>query len=51
VVWIVSSSGRSGREQTLAASFERRISPLILGGFVRCRTTGLAAEALVTLAA
>jgi acetyl esterase/lipase len=33
VVWVVSSSGRSGREQTLQASFERRISPLLKRGY------------------
>jgi acetyl esterase/lipase len=33
VVWVVSSSGRSSREQTLQASFERRISPLLDRGY------------------
>jgi acetyl esterase/lipase len=33
VVWVVSSSGRSSREQTLQPSFERRISPLLARGY------------------
>jgi acetyl esterase/lipase len=33
VVWVVSSSGRSSREQTLQPSFERRISPLLKHGY------------------
>jgi acetyl esterase/lipase len=33
IVWIVSSSGRSSREQTLQDSFERRISPLLQRGY------------------
>jgi acetyl esterase/lipase len=33
VVWVVSSSGISSREQTLQDSFERRISPLLERGF------------------
>src|SRR5688572_1732326 len=34
VVWVVSSSGRSSREQTLQPSFERRISPLLQHGYI-----------------
>ncbi len=34
VVWLVSSSGRSSRDQTLQDSFERRISPLLDRGLV-----------------
>jgi dipeptidyl aminopeptidase/acylaminoacyl peptidase len=33
VVWVVSSSGKSSREQTLQPSFERRISPLLTHGY------------------
>ena len=33
VIWVVSSNGRSSREQTLQASFERRISPLLKHGY------------------
>jgi dipeptidyl aminopeptidase/acylaminoacyl peptidase len=33
VVWVVSSSGRSSREQTLQNSFERRIAPLLEHGY------------------
>jgi acetyl esterase/lipase len=33
VVWVVSSNGTSSREQTLQASFERRVSPLLLHGY------------------
>jgi acetyl esterase/lipase len=33
VVWVVSSSGRSSREQTLQDSFERRIAPLLERGY------------------
>jgi acetyl esterase/lipase len=33
VVWAVSSSGRSSREQTLQPSFERRVSPLLDHGY------------------
>jgi dipeptidyl aminopeptidase/acylaminoacyl peptidase len=33
VVWVVSSSGRSSREQTLQESFERRIAPLLAHGY------------------
>ena len=33
VVWVVSSSGISSREQTLQDTFERRISPLLERGF------------------
>jgi acetyl esterase/lipase len=33
VVWVVSSNGNSSREQTLQASFERRISPLLERGY------------------
>jgi hypothetical protein len=33
VVWIVSSSGNSSREQTLQPSFERRILPLLKHGY------------------
>jgi acetyl esterase/lipase len=33
VVWVVSSSGRSSREQTLQDSFERRITPLLEHGY------------------
>jgi dipeptidyl aminopeptidase/acylaminoacyl peptidase len=33
VVWVVSSSGTSSREQTLQPSFERRISPLLSYGY------------------
>jgi acetyl esterase/lipase len=33
IVWAVSSSGRSSREQTLQESFEKRISPLLDRGF------------------
>jgi acetyl esterase/lipase len=32
VVWVVSSSGRSSRDQTLQDSFERRIAPLLEHG-------------------
>ncbi len=34
VVWVVSSSGRSSREQTVQTSFERRIAPLLDRGYV-----------------
>jgi acetyl esterase/lipase len=33
VVWVVSSSGRSSRDQTLQDSFERRIAPLLDHGY------------------
>jgi acetyl esterase/lipase len=33
VVWVVSSSGKSSREQTFQDSFERRISPLLDRGY------------------
>jgi acetyl esterase/lipase len=33
IVWIVSSSGNSSREQTLQPSFERRILPLVTRGY------------------
>ena len=33
LLWVVSSSGRSSREQTLQDSFERRISPLLNRGY------------------
>jgi dipeptidyl aminopeptidase/acylaminoacyl peptidase len=33
IVWVVSSSGRSNREQTLQDSFERRIAPLLQRGY------------------
>jgi acetyl esterase/lipase len=33
VVWVVSSGGRSSREQTLEPSFERRIAPLLTHGY------------------
>lgn len=33
VVWVVSSSGRSSRNQTLQDSFERRIAPLLERGY------------------
>jgi acetyl esterase/lipase len=33
VVWVVSSSGRSSRDQTLQNSFERRIAPLLERGY------------------
>jgi acetyl esterase/lipase len=33
IVWVVSSSGHSSREQTLQASFERRVSPLLGHGY------------------
>jgi acetyl esterase/lipase len=33
VVWVVSSGGRSSREQTLEPSFERRIGPLLKHGY------------------
>jgi acetyl esterase/lipase len=33
VVWVVSSSGRSSRDQTLQDSFERRIAPLLERGY------------------
>jgi hypothetical protein len=33
VVWVVSSTGKSSREQTLQPSFERRISPLLTHGY------------------
>ena len=33
VVWVVSSSGRSSREQTLQDTFERRIAPLLERGY------------------
>ena len=33
VIWIVSSNGVSNREQTLAPSFERRVSPLLHRGY------------------
>jgi acetyl esterase/lipase len=33
VVWVVSSSGRSSREQTLQDSFERRIAPFLEHGY------------------
>src|SRR5919109_3663888 len=32
-VWIVSSNGVSTREQTLTASFERRVAPLLHHGY------------------
>jgi acetyl esterase/lipase len=32
ILWVVSSSGRSSREQTLSDSFERRIAPLLERG-------------------
>jgi acetyl esterase/lipase len=32
-LWVVSSSGRSSREQTLQDSFERRIAPLLAHGY------------------
>ena len=33
ILWIVSSSGRSSREQTVSESFERRIAPLLERGY------------------
>jgi acetyl esterase/lipase len=33
IVWVVSSSGRSSRDQTLQDSFERRIAPLLEHGY------------------
>jgi acetyl esterase/lipase len=33
VLWVVSSSGRSSRDQTLQESFERRIAPLLQHGY------------------
>jgi acetyl esterase/lipase len=33
VVWVVGSSGRSSREQTFQESFQRRIAPLLTGGY------------------
>jgi hypothetical protein len=33
VLWVVSSSGRSSRDQTLQGSFERRIAPLLEHGY------------------
>lgn len=33
VLWVVSSSGKSSRDQTLQESFERRISPLLDRGY------------------
>jgi acetyl esterase/lipase len=33
ILWVVSSSGRSSREQTLSDSFERRIAPLLERGY------------------
>jgi dipeptidyl aminopeptidase/acylaminoacyl peptidase len=33
VVWVVSSGGRSSRDQTLQPSFERRVSPLLDRGY------------------
>ena len=33
VLWVVSSSGKSSREQTLQPSFERRLSPLLTHGY------------------
>jgi acetyl esterase/lipase len=33
VLWVVSSSGRSSRDQTLQDSFERRIAPLVQRGY------------------
>jgi dipeptidyl aminopeptidase/acylaminoacyl peptidase len=36
VVWVVSSSGNSSREQTLQPSFERRVSPLLERGYTVC---------------
>jgi hypothetical protein len=33
VVWVVSSNGRSSRDQTLQESFERRIAPLLDRGY------------------
>src|SRR5262245_3823963 len=33
VVWVVSSSGRSSRDQTLQDSFERRVAPLLEHGY------------------
>jgi hypothetical protein len=33
VVWVVSSTGKSSREQTLQPSFERRISPRLTHGY------------------
>ena len=33
VLWVVSSSGKSSREQTLQQSFEQRISPLLERGY------------------
>jgi len=34
VIWVVSSSGKSSREQTLQSSFARRISPLLEHGWL-----------------
>jgi acetyl esterase/lipase len=34
IVWVVSSGGRSSREQTLQPSFERRISPFLTRGYI-----------------
>jgi acetyl esterase/lipase len=33
-VWVVSSSGRSSRDQTMQSSFEQRITPLLERGYV-----------------
>jgi acetyl esterase/lipase len=33
IVWVVTSGGRSSREQTLQPSFERRISPFLTRGY------------------
>jgi acetyl esterase/lipase len=33
ILWVVSSGGRSSREQTLQPSFERRISPFLTRGY------------------
>lgn len=33
VIWVVSSSGRSSREQTLTTSFERRVLPFLQRGY------------------
>lgn len=33
IMWVVSSGGRSSREQTLQPSFERRISPFLTHGY------------------
>lgn len=34
IVWVVTSGGRSSREQTLQPSFERRISPFLTRGYM-----------------